>query len=157
MRSLAHAIALVIHLIASASFAGGCFYGARIEGPCLRGCAPEEFGSLMRALLPHAGVWMFPPLVVATLASLPLTASATSAWGPVTTLFVAILAITFVVHIPLNVELMRGPLSPARLDAIRSRWLLWHDYRAALAVLALAWAVVMTVARSIPSSPSTPH
>lgn len=131
-----------VHVFAAAAFAGGCLL-LSVMLQALFGVAPQEGASIMRALLPRMGSVMAPLLVTAALSALVLAALARrSALMPrtiVASAFVAIAAVTTVVHFPINAEFLEHTgWSAFQANLLLERWLRWHHVRTLLALSALA-------------------
>lgn len=143
-RHSARAAYVVLHAVCGI-YAGACLCIALVDLPVLRSLSEGGEALIAPALaLSAMGRLMAPQLVVMLVLTALLTWRARGrvarGWVPLT-LLGGIIAITLVVHIPINQRIFGGQLTPGEVSALLERWADFHWLRAVLS-LALPYSVV---------------
>jgi hypothetical protein len=144
MRQWARGAYVVLHAV-SGVYAGACLCIAVVALPVVRALSEEGEALGAPALaLSAMGRLMAPQLVLMLLLTAVLTwrarGRARRGWVPLA-LLGAIVAITLVVHIPINQRIISGHLTPSQVPALLERWADFHWLRTVLS-LALPYSVV---------------
>jgi hypothetical protein len=143
-RQWARAGYVVLHAV-SGVYAGACVCIAVVDLPVVHALSEGDEALVAPALaLSAMGRLMAPQLLLMLLLTALLTwrarGRAARGWVPLA-LLGAIVAITLVVHIPINQRIISGHLTPSQVPALLERWADFHWLRTVLS-LALPYSVV---------------
>ena len=108
---------------------------------------PQSYVGVFREILPRAGRFMLPMLILAVLSGLiggAIASHAQQYWMlGVSALLILVIVLTFLMIVPLNAELLSNVhISGQEIQTIRERWATWHGARTAFSMAALTLAMV---------------